>query len=46
MKAAVDGKVVAESTDIVDYDGYAYFPANSVHVEWLEKTPKTDADLR
>ena len=46
MKATVDGKVIAESADIVDCDGYAYFQVKAVHTEWLEKTPKTESDLR
>jgi uncharacterized protein (DUF427 family) len=45
MKATVDGKVVAESADIVEVGGYAYFPLNAVHTEWLEKTSKTPHDL-
>lgn len=45
MKATVDGRLIAESNDIVEVDGYAYFPPNAVHVEWLEKVPKTEADL-
>jgi uncharacterized protein (DUF427 family) len=45
MKASVNGRVVAESDDIVEVDGYAYFPPTTVRVEWLEKVPKTEADL-
>jgi uncharacterized protein (DUF427 family) len=45
MKATVDGKVVAESTDIVERDGYQYFPPGAVRMEWLEKVPKTAKDL-
>jgi uncharacterized protein (DUF427 family) len=40
----VQGKVIAESADIVHNDGYHYFPATSVQMHWLEKTPKTDKD--
>jgi uncharacterized protein (DUF427 family) len=45
MKAVVDNKVVAESDDIVENDGYQYFPPAAVRLEWLEKTPKTAKDL-
>ena len=45
MKAIVDGHVVAESDDIVECHGYQYFPRAAVHMEWLEKTPRTDDDL-
>jgi uncharacterized protein (DUF427 family) len=44
MKATVNGKVIAESGDIVERDGYQYFPRASVRVDWLEKSPKTDSD--
>ena len=45
MKAIVSGHVVAESDDIVDCDGYPYFPNASVKTGWLEKAPKTESDL-
>ncbi len=44
MKATLNGHVIAESADIVETGGYAYFPAASVRLEWLEKSPKTAAD--
>lgn len=44
MKAIVDGRVVAESKDIVECDGYAYFPASAVRRELLKKPAKTDDD--
>ena len=44
MKATLDGKVIAESDDIVECRGYQYFPSPSVRMEWLEKTPKTESD--
>ena len=44
MKATVDGEVIAESGDIVEVGGYAYFPAGSVSMRFLEKAPKTDSD--
>jgi uncharacterized protein (DUF427 family) len=45
MKATVDGKVVAESKDLVERGGYQYFPPAAVRMEWLEKAPKTAKDL-
>jgi uncharacterized protein (DUF427 family) len=45
MKAIVDGRVIAESNDIVEAAGYQYFPPSAVHLEWLEKTPRTASDL-
>jgi uncharacterized protein (DUF427 family) len=45
MKAIVDGRTIAESDDIVETGGYAYFPGGAVRTDWLEKAPKTDSDL-
>jgi uncharacterized protein (DUF427 family) len=45
MKAVVDDMVVAESDDIVENDGYQYFPPGAVRMEWLEKTARTQKDL-
>jgi uncharacterized protein (DUF427 family) len=44
MKATVDDEVIAESGDIVEVGGYAYFPAASVSMRFLEKAPKNDSD--
>ena len=44
MKATVNNRIVAESTDIVERDGYHYFPSAAVRLEWLEKAPKTADD--
>jgi uncharacterized protein (DUF427 family) len=46
MKATVDNRVVAESADIVERDGYHYFPRAAVKLEWLEKTARTAEDLK
>ena len=46
MKAVVNGRVVAESDDIVETGGYQYFPPAAVRMEWLEKTPRTAEDLK
>ncbi len=45
MKAVLDGKVIAQSSDIISAGGYEYFPASTVRTEWLEKTEKTAKDL-
>ena len=44
MQAVVDGLVVADSEDIVECQGYQYFPRAAVRMDWLEKAPKTDHD--
>jgi uncharacterized protein (DUF427 family) len=44
MKAILDGHVIAESDDIVESGGYAYFPPTATRLEWLEKAPKTESD--
>ena len=45
MRATLDGRVIAQSDDIVECAGYAYFPNAAVRTEWLEKAPKTASDL-
>jgi uncharacterized protein (DUF427 family) len=44
MKAFLNGRVIAESSDVVECDGYQYFPSAAVRTEWLEKAPKTESD--
>jgi uncharacterized protein (DUF427 family) len=44
MKATLDNRVIAESDDIVECDGYHYFPSAAVRLQWLEKAPKTESD--
>ena len=44
MKAILKGRVVAESDDIVECDGYQYFPSSAVRLEWLEQAPKTESE--
>jgi uncharacterized protein (DUF427 family) len=44
MKATLGERVLAESDDIVEVDGYAYFPSTAVRREWLEASPKTASD--
>jgi uncharacterized protein (DUF427 family) len=44
MKATIEGRVIAESDDIVECAGYAYFPLSAVRIDWLEKAPRTESD--
>jgi uncharacterized protein (DUF427 family) len=44
MQAVLNGRVVADSTDIVEAGGYQYFPPTSVRMDWLEKAEKTESD--
>ena len=44
MKAILKGHVIAESDDIIECDGYQYFPSSTVRLEWLEKAQKTESD--
>ena len=45
MKATLKDRVIAQSDDIVEVGGYAYFPRAAVRTEWLQKTEKTASDL-
>jgi uncharacterized protein (DUF427 family) len=45
MKATLNGRVLAESDDVVENSGYRYFPLSAVRMDWLEKAPKTAKDL-
>ena len=44
MKATLNNHLIAESTDIVEIGGYAYFPSSAVRMEWLAKSPRTESD--
>ena len=44
MKATLCGCVVAESDEVVEHGGYAYFPREAVRMEWLEPAEKTASD--
>ncbi len=46
MKAILNGHEIAASDDVVAVGGYEYFPPSTVRVDWLEKAPKTENDLR
>jgi len=45
MKATVQAHVVADSDDVVECEGYSYFPRGAVRLDWLEKTQRTERDL-
>lgn len=44
MRAVLQDYVIAESDDIVEQGGYAYFPSASVRLEWLKMAEKTASD--
>ncbi|HZJ12427.1 MAG TPA: DUF427 domain-containing protein [Methyloceanibacter sp.] len=44
MKAVLNGRVIAESDDLVEEGGYHYFPSADVRLELLEKAHKTASD--
>jgi uncharacterized protein (DUF427 family) len=44
MRAIVDGEVLAQSNDIVNCQGYQYFPRASVRIDLLQKAEKTESD--
>ena len=44
MKAILNDHVIAESDDIIECQGYSYFPRTAVRMEWLTRAPKTDSD--
>jgi len=45
MQATLNDHVIAQSDDIVETGGYAYFPPAATRLEWLKKVPKTASDL-
>ena len=44
MKAILKGSLIAETDDIVERGGYAYFPRSAVRMELLVRAEKTAAD--
>lgn len=40
------GETIAESDRILEVGGYVYFPRETVRMELLESTPKTENDLK
>ena len=45
MKAIWHGRVIAESEQTVEVDGYVYFPRATVRMDLLRAAPKTESDL-
>jgi uncharacterized protein (DUF427 family) len=45
MKAIWRGQVLAESERTLELDGYRYFPRESVRMDLLRASPKTEDDL-
>jgi uncharacterized protein (DUF427 family) len=45
MKAVWRGRVIAESDRTLDVGGYTYFPRETVRMDLLQATPKTQSDL-
>jgi uncharacterized protein (DUF427 family) len=46
MQAIWRGQVIAESDRTLEVDGYRYFPRETVRMELLQSTPKTENDLK
>jgi uncharacterized protein (DUF427 family) len=46
MKAIWRGQVIADSEQTQEVGGYRYFPRESVRMDLLQQTPKTENDLR
>ncbi|MGH6672126.1 MAG: DUF427 domain-containing protein [Xanthobacteraceae bacterium] len=44
MQAMLDGQIIAQSNDVVECQGYQYFPRSAVRVDLLEKAEKTADD--
>ena len=44
--ATWNGKVIAKSDRTLEVGGYVYFPRDTVRMELLKSTPKTENDLK
>lgn len=44
MQATLNGHVIAESDDVLEFDNYRYFRRADVRMEWLEPADKTESD--
>ncbi len=45
MKALWRGQVIAGSDRTLEVDGYRYFPRETVRMDWLRPTHKTEDDM-
>ena len=45
MKATLEGRIIADSDDVIECGGYLYFPRPAVRMDCLEKAEKTADDL-
>ncbi len=45
MKAVWHGQVIAESDRTLEVGGYRYFPRDTVRMDFLRLSPKTEDDL-
>ena len=46
MQAILDGRILADSDDVVESGGYVYFPRSAVRMDLLEAAEKTPRDLQ
>jgi uncharacterized protein (DUF427 family) len=46
VKAVWGGRVLAESDNTIELGGYRYFPREAVRMELLQRSAKTESDLR
>jgi len=44
MRAILEGRTIAQSDDIIERDGYPYFPRAAVRMDWFEPAAKTESD--
>jgi uncharacterized protein (DUF427 family) len=45
FRALWHGQVIAESDSTLEVDGYRYFPRETVRMDLLHETPKSESDL-
>jgi uncharacterized protein (DUF427 family) len=45
MRATWNGRVIAQSDETIEVDGYTYFPRAKVTMDLLKASPKTESDL-
>lgn len=44
MQARLQDRVIADSDDVIECQGYRYFPRASVRLDWLVAAAKTESD--